>query len=115
MTQKQALARAQKLYGKNAAVEVRKNGGVVGAHGEFVKSESVMTKGDRAGRYLCRACSTARLEDADTDYVERRVWHRHGSYQVAYRVGRIDLGMFFSCKGEGDSFEAAFAAIKAAQ
>ena len=102
MTIKQALSEARKRWGKTAAVKKELRGGYVGEHGEFVDSLNVRPKDTeyaRAGHYCCHICSKA----------GERVYHRPGSVQASYTVGRVALGLFFEVKGRGDSWARAFA------
>ena len=102
MTTTQALTAARKRWGKSAAVKKEPRGGYVGEHGEFVDTLSVRPKDSeyaRAGHYYCMICSKT----------GERVYHRPGSVQASYTVGRVALGMFFEVKGRGDSWARAFA------
>ena len=111
MNTKQALKAAQAIVGPKAAVEMLLKGARIGTHGEYLKSHDVNNRKDspKQGRYRCDRCSTAEVVDAD--FVERAVWHLAGGTQAAYRIGRVDLGMFFTVLAEGESFEACLAKL----
>jgi hypothetical protein len=112
MTRQKALNAAKAILGPNAAVEMRPNGARIGVHGEFLSAHAVNnTKGSpKQGRYRCDRCSTT--EAVDEDFIVREVWHTAGGWQTSYRIGRIDLGMFFMLRAEADSFEACLEKLK---
>lgn len=110
MTRQQALKKAQALWGKRAAVQMTPRGGFIGLHGEYVAHRYTgKPENPKHGRYRCDSCSGAAVEDGD--YIERSVWHSVGALQTSYKIGTIDLGMFFSVRAESDSFEACFEMI----
>lgn len=83
LTQAQALAEAMRRWGKNAAVERTKC--------------RLFTDGTKAGR-----CSAAAYGEHPKDCPGRR---------PLCKVGRIQLGMFFSMEGTGSTYQEAFAKV----
>lgn len=115
MTLQKALKEAQKRYGKAARVETRPRAARIGIHGEFVQSHFVFGRKNgpewKMGRYLCNQCSDVREEDAGTDMVERKVWHKAGGFQASCVVGVVMMKMFFEVRAEAESFEKCFEII----
>lgn len=82
MTPAKALTKARKLWGKTAAVEMRK-----------------ALKDSRAERELIATIY------AGTKWPRSLYW----ATCKPFVVGCIEMGLFFSIKGEGETFEEAFA------
>jgi hypothetical protein len=106
MTEAQALRKARKLWGKNAAVEVSPKGGFIGDDHRW--HESIVTVCEHGKHYQrCAENKNCPLEF----YVKSRdplVLGRMKYRVPKYQVGKIMLGMFFEVRGCAESFERAF-------
>jgi hypothetical protein len=94
MNERQALAKARRLWGRHAAV--RDSGKPSGPE-------------QRAAAKEARAQFLALPADRrPTDFAKQRdrlAWES-GCYRCS--VGAVELGLFFAVKGQGDNFEEAF-------
>lgn len=104
MNKKQALAKAQKMFGKNAMIRD-------------------MGAGRKSSPALREAAKKqfAELKDVDVkamsheqlvNYRERKNLTAYESHHYRFSVGKIALGMFFSVEGSGDTWEEAFTAAE---
>jgi hypothetical protein len=98
MTQKQALAKAVKLWGKTACVrdEGKRSASSPEKRAEASKQLKALREAypDRKARTKEQSEEIKRLEFYATHY--------------RYAVGRVELGMFFAVKGQGDTWAEAF-------
>lgn len=104
MNKKQALAKAVKIFGKNAMVRDmganRKSSPALreAAQKQFAELKSIDVK----------AMSHEQL----VNYRERKNLAAYESHHYRFSVGKVAMGMFFSVEGSGDTWEEAFDAAE---
>lgn len=99
MTEKQAYKEAVKRFGSNGAVQYNKN------NRSTPEERLAASTANIELRQKVREC-----EDKDQKKVlsERQRDAMFAAMRYAYSVGSVELGMFFSVKGQGDSWDEAF-------
>ena len=109
-TQKAALAEATRRWGKNAAVRLDKRA-LVG--------EERAAATERMREHNAQKPTPQYVEGKTTP--EYREWRKRGDellgqhYNHRCTIGAVMFGMFFEVKGQGDTWDAAFAAVDEAE